>query len=444
MNPIIHKDIFDFIQSHKYLIGLIENYGSPLHIVFPQIADENAHRWLNKLRQIYHKINIYYAMKACKSPTLMNAFANANIGADVSSIGEASNAFNSMVTTDRMTFTGPHKTENEIRFCLKHGIRINLDSLEETKDFILKHIPYFDSRFKVSLRIQATNHPDSRFGMTRVEILEAANQLFNHGISRLGLSFHLSGYESLNRIEMLISAIELAKKIKRVDQIDIGGGFPLRYTEESLKDYIASSKRCHYSLSNNNFYPYDSELSADNSAEYILKKVLHNKEIKDFLINENLEISLQPGRSILDQCGISIFRVVGKKKTLKPFDLLILEGMNFSISETWFNSDFLPMPILSSDSSYSDNKNKPFVLAGKSCLENDIIRFHAVHFTKIPKNNDLVIFFNTAGYQMDSNESKFHLREIPLKISAHKKNEIWKTHLDKHSCFDKEQYRNDS
>ena len=46
-------------------------------------------------------------------------------------------------------------------------------------------------------------------------------------------------------------------------------------------------------------------------------------------------------------------------------------------------------------------------MAGNLCLEQDMITWRKLKFEKIPKNGDYLIYFNTAGYQMDSNESKF-------------------------------------
>ncbi|RUW68309.1 hypothetical protein EOA29_37410, partial [Mesorhizobium sp. M1E.F.Ca.ET.063.01.1.1] len=38
---------------------------------------------------------------------------------------------------------------------------------------------------------------------------------------------------------------------------------------------------------------------------------------------------------------------------------------------------------------------------------------------------DLVVFTNTAGYQMDSNESSFHQIPLPRKIAAVRRSSAW-------------------
>ena len=51
-------------------------------------------------------------------------------------------------------------------------------------------------------------------------------------------------------------------------------------------------------------------------------------------------------------------------------------------------------------------------VAGNLCLEQDMLTWRKIKFDYIPKHGDLLVYFNTAGYQMDSNESEFH--KIPL------------------------------
>lgn len=41
-----------------------------------------------------------------------------------------------------------------------------------------------------------------------------------------------------------------------------------------------------------------------------------------------------------------------------------------------------------------------------------MITWRKIKFEDIPEKGDLLIYYNTAGYQMDSNESTFH--KIPL------------------------------
>lgn len=59
-------------------------------------------------------------------------------------------------------------------------------------------------------------------------------------------------------------------------------------------------------------------------------------------------------------------------------------------------------------------------IAGQSCLEDDLITNRFVSFNTVPERGDLLVFNNTAGYQMDLMESKFHLIPPPQKITLQK------------------------
>ena len=49
-----------------------------------------------------------------------------------------------------------------------------------------------------------------------------------------------------------------------------------------------------------------------------------------------------------------------------------------------------------------------------------MITWRKIKFTSIPRKGDLLIYFNTAGYQMDSNESEFHKIPIVRKMIVEK------------------------
>lgn len=82
------------------------------------------------------------------------------------------------------------------------------------------------------------------------------------------------------------------------------------------------------------------------------------------------------------------------------------------LSEQWFNSDYLIEPLLYK--TVYPHKQEPILasVAGNLCLEQDMITWRKLKFDCHPEYGDKLIYFNTAGYQMDSNESTFH--KIPL------------------------------
>lgn len=81
LRPVVHTLVNDFLEQGR-AIEWLTSYGSPLHIVFPQIAAANAKEWQQSLRVIYGKIDVRFALKSCKSSALLNTFAFHAIGAE--------------------------------------------------------------------------------------------------------------------------------------------------------------------------------------------------------------------------------------------------------------------------------------------------------------------------------------------------------------------------
>ncbi|WP_336215585.1 hypothetical protein [Nonomuraea sp. LPB2021202275-12-8] len=55
-------------------------------------------------------------------------------------------------------------------------------------------------------------------------------------------------------------------------------------------------------------------------------------------------------------------------------------------------------------------------VGGASCLEPDMLTWRRIALPGRPGAGDLLVYPNTAGYQMDSNESRFHELPLPPKV----------------------------
>jgi diaminopimelate decarboxylase len=127
---------------------------------------------------------------------------------------------------------------------------------------------------------------------------------------------------------------------------------------------------------------------------------------------------------------------VKSTKTIDRDNLIFVDGNINHLSEQWFDSDFMVDPILK-EKSPQKNKLQIFLAAisGNLCLESDMIAWRKINFQKKPLPGDLLVFINTAGYQMDSNESTFHCIPLPPKINVIKSKGEWNNYLDEYSNF---------
>ncbi|MET9872072.1 hypothetical protein ABZZ16_39300, partial [Streptomyces sp. NPDC006386] len=98
------------------------------------------------------------------------------------------------------------------------------------------------------------------------------------------------------------------------------------------------------------------------------------------------------------------------------YGVVTVDGSSLSLSEQWFSSEYLPDPVLLP--ARPDGAAGPYAacVGGATCLESDMLTWRKVLLPARPAPGDLLVYPNTAGYQMDSNESPFHELPLPPKV----------------------------
>ena len=347
--------------------------------------------------------NIFFSCKSNKSLAFLKICAMNGCGIEVSSIYELKDA---LKFTNKIISSGPAKTIDYLELSIDNGAIISVDDLEE-----LKKIQEINKFTKVFLRINdVIDNMTSRFGINISQINECLRIIKNSKIEIIGFSFHINNYNLDDRIYAIRKIIKLSEKYEiKIKYIDIGGGFPSNYCykedyEKFLKQVSSNMFFKHKRF--NDFYTYYSDMSNEKSLEYILSNVSN--------ILNDIQIIIEPGRSLLNNCGISIYKVEYLKDLPNGEKVLVTNGNINCLSEQWFNTDYLIEPVLYKKNKDSKKIDKPIFasIAGNLCLEQDMITWRKIKFDYLPEPGDYLIYYNTAGYQMDSNESNFH--KIPL------------------------------
>ncbi|MCC9621398.1 alanine racemase [Thalassospira sp. MA62] len=442
MEAIVNDVVSSLLKQPTLLHQMVRCHGSPLHIILPECAERNAQEWHRCLGDVYPDTSVRFAMKACKSKSLTQAFAKQNIGADVASAQELETAFQSYIPMDRVSLTGPDKPNHELALGLAHSVQMHIDSMMEL-DRYLRLSNHLGFQPRLLLRLKPKSEGNSRFGMAEDELLQAAERCADANLTEVGLSFHLNGYDTRDRINAADEAISLARPLAalglRLSQLDIGGGFVLQYIREPEFEAAFSVQGAWRGKTISEFYPYAGVPGAQNGAKQaveVITGILGVSDRRKILAENKTQLILEPGRALLNQCGITVFKVLGIKPTTTDLNLVVLDGLSMSLSESWFDSDFVPEPIAIRDGAPFKGLNKKnYVLAGRSCLERDIIRWHPSELPADLAAGDLVCFLNTAGYQMDSNESPFHGIPLPEKISAIRRKDSWQWTTDRENII---------
>ena len=100
--------------------------------------------------------------------------------------------------------------------------------------------------------------------------------------------------------------------------------------------------------------------------------------------------------------------------------MITVDGLSMSLSEQWKGSEFLPDPVLwpAAPAVEPEHPGEPVraCVGGASCLEYDMLTWRKVPFPRAARAGDLLVYPNTAGYQMDKNESRFHDLPLPARF----------------------------
>ncbi|MCP2316435.1 Diaminopimelate decarboxylase [Nocardia amikacinitolerans] len=396
--------------------------GGPFHLMYPARVGENIRGFRDAFARAGVDGLVYYGKKANKAACVARACAENGAGVDVSSVGELTAALAAGVRGGELMVTGPAKSDDLLWLAVRHGALIAVDGLGELDR--LAAIASAATPARVLLRVLPAGSA-SRFGMTEDELDRAQSVIAASGPRGLepvqleGFSFHLSGYDAIARAEQAADLIDRCAAARELghaaDTISIGGGFGVDYVPEGAwREFTDGVDRSwfHAGKSFGSYYPY--HFPAPGPA--MLSAILAHGDLADRLRDNDIRLAVEPGRALLDRAGSTVFRVQGSKirhADGQPYQLLTVDGTSLSLSEQWFDSEYLPDPVLWPQ---RPGEPTPTSVGAASCLESDMLSWRRIPLPRRAEEGDLLVYPNTAGYQMDSNESAFHELPIPPKV----------------------------
>lgn len=427
LRPILDPAVAEVVYSSpQSLLDMVGRYGSPLNIVWPHILKQNV----EALRRVLHahqvRYDVFYGAKVNKSQALVRAAVEAGIGVDVSSVYEMRDALRTGVASARLCATGPAKTREFHAELIANAALISVDSAEELADLeACLHRVANGSVARVLLRYRPASSWASRFGMGGDELLQSLRHLSQqHQVSFEGFHFHLGGYGFEPRaqaVRELTRYVEAARGLGLDPKvIDIGGGLPIRYVDaDAYEAFLSAQSGGDYRTGKvpGSFYPYGGRMDAGEWLDKLLAApCVDGLSIAEYLNTQLLTLALEPGRSLADQSAVSVFRVTRVKQLASGNPVIFVEGSSFSACETWFASEYLVDPVLISRA--AEGSPVRAYIAGHSCLDDDVITNRLIAFNTMPQAGDLLVYANTAGYQMDLLENEFHRHPMPRRVAV--------------------------
>ncbi|WP_371681356.1 Y4yA family PLP-dependent enzyme [Streptomyces sp. NBC_01276] len=429
--PVLPDEATERVLASGLLPELAHAFGGPFHFLLPEAFDTNLRGMREALASAGVEGFVYFAKKANKAAVFVERAAAGGAGVDVASVGELREALGHGTRGEHLVVTGPAKDPALLHLAVRHGALIAVDALDELDALVALVGGGLAGRIRparILLRCLPPDRPHSRFGLSEPELATALDRCVRAGdaLRMEGFAFHLSGYALQPRADLAARLVGLCLTARvrglEASRISIGGGLPVSYTDaESWRGFLQGQHSGHYhagrTFHTGDFYPYHSPVAGPEALAALLatRPESHGHPLSRLLRDSGVLLLLEPGRSLLHQAGATVFRVQGVKERA-GYRILTVDGTSLSLSEQWFNSEYLPDPVLLSRDPGAERGTFPASVGAATCLESDLLTWRKIPFPALPRTGDLLVYPNTAGYQMDSNESSFHDLALPPKV----------------------------
>lgn len=371
------------------LSTLAEKYGTPLYLYDEARIRHNCRLYLDAVKKGFGDgARVMYASKAASFKQLYRIVKEEGLGVDVVSCGEIYTAALAGFPLEKAYFHSNNKTDDDIDFAIKNGVGcFVVDNAEElfAIDEVAKR---YGIKQKIMLRITpgidphtyaavATGKVDSKFG-SAIETGQAkaitALALTFENLDLCGFHCHVGSqifdanvYLSTSRV-MLNFVCDMERELGFVCRdLDIGGGLGVRY--------IAS-------------HP------VINIKETILKVAEEMKRVASELGISLPRISLEPGRSIVADAGLTLY-TVGTVKRIPGYKSYVSVdgGMTDNPRFALYGSPYTILPVFADD----DEDSELCSIVGRCCESGDILQENVPMPNNIQRG-DLLACLTTGAY----------------------------------------------
>ncbi len=460
--PRIHPLIREFLLEEEFIFDLVDRYESPLNLIFPQNLGENIEDFRSVYKKHRLKGRIYYVTKPCKSTALLREAKNHDVGIDVSSTNSLKMAIKNRWPSELIVANGPKNT-NYLSLCIQSGVLINADSFDELEHIIELQMKYPGQVVNLGVRLCGFHSPhvsftshDATFGIHIKHLERITDFLIQHKsvLNFKGFSFHIATVQDdmrLVAIENVLSAtLKVMKKGLRPRSINIGGGYPIMYADSCAewKDYTTSLKKSvlgtvepqtwnrtglGYRAENGvlsggpMFIDHAPFRAKGEMLDFLLSSPLPEfggRIFSDILRDSLIELHVEPGKAMVDQCGITLGKVTFTKESALGETLIGLDMNRTNIQST--EQKLLTDPIVLYRNANTNPAHQDGVFyMGNLCLAYDMIQYNKTYPKNLPKRGDIIVFANTAAYLMDFVESESLMQPIAKKVVITKRLNKW-------------------
>ncbi|MCZ2122546.1 MAG: diaminopimelate decarboxylase [Anaerolineales bacterium] len=354
------------IQNNQLTIAgqalnqLAGQYGAPLYIYDRATLNASAQEYQDALAAFYPgPASVTYAGKAflCKALAAWTQLHNLTV--DCTGEGEIGIAVAGGAPREKILVHGVNKSMADLKSAFQHAGTIVVDNLTELIRIQLLLTNYQASAPNIWLRLlpgvavtthhahTQTGQHDSKFGMTRDEILEAAKFCKENKLPLNGIHFHQGS--NFRDPEPLIPAIDMALDLAKEIGFNgewhfcPGGGWGVAYHEDELPNP-----------------PVESYVRG------IAEAVIEGCKSRGLDLPV---LHLEPGRSLVARAGVALYRVGAIKHRGDKTWILIDGGMADNPRFALYGARYSCLPVEGLDREISAKVS----IAGPYCESGDIL-----------------------------------------------------------------------
>ncbi|MDP4083808.1 MAG: diaminopimelate decarboxylase [Bacillota bacterium] len=376
---------------------LVSKYGTPVYVYDVALIRERARGFKQTFEEEGIKAQVAYASKAFSTIAMIQIAEEEGLSLDVVSGGELFTAIRAGFPSEKIHFHGNNKSVEELQMALEYGIGCivvdNFTELELLKNLCIEKQQTVKILLRVTPGIEAHTHDyiltgqeDSKFGFDLQNGQAEKALKIAMGVEffeLLGLHCHI-GSQIFETTGFLLATQKIVEKLNawkkeysfEAKVLNLGGGFGIRYTKEDepilpsqyVKEIIREVKKCagHYSM-------------------------------------KMPEIWIEPGRSLVGDAGITLYRVGSRKDVPNIRKYLAVDGgMSDNIRPALYQAKYEAViankPL--------EKAKETVSIAGKCCESGDMLIWD-LPLPEIDQGDILAVFCTGAyGYSMSNNYNR--------------------------------------
>lgn len=387
----------ELMIANTSTLDLAKQYGTPLYVMDKQQIIKNIKMYKEAITK-FDNAQILYASKACDFLAMFQLCKQENIGVDVVSIGEFYTAIKANIPVEHIYYHGNSKTYQELEYAIQNKVGcIVIDAIEEIH-MIQEIASQYNCVQKSLLRITPNIDPhtfeavttgilDCKFGFAidTNTIDEAILTIKNcPNIHLAGIHCHIGSQitDANSYQKTMVIMLQLIQQMKEryqinIEELNIGGGFGICYTKT------------------------DTQLNIQTLFQQLAKQVEQYCQKHQLLLPK---ILIEPGRSIVADAGITLYRVNSVKQIPNVRTYINIDGgMTDNPRYALYKSNYTVVCA----NKMIQEPTVPYTIAGHCCESGDLIAKDVI-LPKIETNDILAVLATGAyNYSMSSNYNRF-------------------------------------